>query len=104
MSRWQELVTMGRWQELVDDTLRNLESLEHSNCYRIDDAIWEAEKVAEMEEPVPLGENPTERVHEFKQNLRQVVFDRWMRDRSQIWFTSLRLLDHPESRDPEHRS
>jgi hypothetical protein len=48
---------MSRWQELVDDTLRTLESLDYPDRDRIDEAIWDAEKIAEMAELVPLGEN-----------------------------------------------
>jgi len=104
MSRWQELVTTGRWHELVDDTLRSLESMDCPDRDRINEAIWDVEKVAEMAEPVPLGENPTERVCEFKGNLRKAVFDRTTNDSNKVWSMALMSIDHPESRDPEHRS
>jgi hypothetical protein len=94
---------MSRWQELVDDTLRTLESFHYSDRDCIDEAIWDAEKTAEMAEPAPMGENPIERVRDFKRSLRQAIFDRTWSDHS-VCSVALRLLDHPESRDPEHRS
>ena len=95
---------MSRWQELVDSTLRTLESFHYSDRDCIDEAIWDAEKIAEMAEPVPMGENPIERVRDFRRSLRQAVFDRSPKEPNNIWSVALRLLDHPEFRDPEHRS
>jgi hypothetical protein len=92
---------MSRWQELVDDTLRTLESLDCSDRDRVDEAIWDAEKIAEMAEPAPMGENSIERARDFKRSLRQAVFDRSSIDHS-IWSLALMLLDYPEFR--EHRS
>jgi hypothetical protein len=54
---------MSRWQELVDDTLRTLESFDHADRDRIAEAIWDAEKIAEMAEPVG---NPVQRGHQFR--------------------------------------
>jgi hypothetical protein len=96
-----EQFTMSRWQELVDDTLRTLESLDCPDRDRIDEAIWDAEKIAEMAELVPLGENPIERVRDFRRTLRQAVFDRSTSSHSN-WSVALMLLDYPEFR--EHRS
>jgi hypothetical protein len=92
---------MSRWQELIDDTLRTLESFDHADRDRIDEAIWDAEKIAEMAEPAPRGENPIERVRDFKRSLRQAVFDRSSVDHT-VWSVALMLLDYPDFR--EHRS